>query len=72
MLFVILAGDTDTRCITFIYGLKTSSDEVNYTDIINSKVSFSGSREDNTITINSGNWSRGMIYSYESFTVETT
>lgn len=39
---------------------------------LNSKVSFSGSREDNTITINSGNWSRGMIYSYEPFTVETT
>ena len=70
--FVILAGATDTRCVTFIYGLKTSSDEVNYTDIINNKVSFSGSREDNTITINSGNWSRGMIYSYEPFTVETT
>lgn len=70
--FVILAGATDTRCVTLIYGLKASSDEVNYTDIINNKVSFSGSREDNTITINSGNWSRGMIYSYEPFTVETT
>lgn len=70
--FVILAGATDTRCVAFIYGLKSNSDEVNYTDIINNKVSFSGSREDNTITINSGNWSRGMIYSYEPFTVETT
>ena len=70
--FVILAGATDTRCVILIYGLKASSDEVNYTDIINNKVSFSGSREDNTITINSGNWSRGMIYSYEPFTVETT
>ena len=68
--FIILAGTTDTRCATFIYGLKTKSDEVNYTDIINNKVSFSGSRENNTITISSGNWSRGMIYSYDSFTIE--
>lgn len=68
----MLAGATNTRCVTFIYGLKPNSDEVNYTDIINNEVSFLGSSKDNTITINSGNWSRGVIYSYEPFTIETT
>lgn len=65
----MLAGVAEKYCITLVNGIESNS-KVNHIDLLNKGVTFSGSSVNHTIIIDSGNWSRGVIYSYRPFTVE--
>ena len=67
--FIMLAGAKNTYCLTFVGGIDSDS-KVSHIDLLNEGVTFSGSSVNRSIIINSGNWSRGVIYSYRPFTVE--
>ena len=67
--FIMLAGVAEKYCITLVNGIESNS-KVNHIDLLNKGVTFSGSSVNHTIIIDSGNWSRGVIYSYRPFTVE--
>ena len=65
---VALAGSTTARLFSFIYGID-ESDNVLCENLVQGKNSITilGSRSNREITINIGNWGRGVIYSYLPF-----
>lgn len=67
--FIMLAGDENTYCLTFVSRIDSESN-VSHLDLLNEGVTFSGSNVNHSIIINSGNWSRGVIFSYRPFTIE--
>lgn len=68
-LFVMLTGSESKQFGAFIYGM--SDNEVKRTEIINNgNVSVTGDLTDNSITIEIGNWGRGVVFSYAQFNIE--
>ena len=68
-LFVMLTGSESKQFGAFIYGM--SDNKVKRTEIINNgNVSVTGDLTDNSITIEIGNWGRGVVFSYAQFNIE--
>ena len=65
---VALAGSTTARLFSFIYGID-ESDNVLCENLAQGKESITilGSYSNREITINIGDWGRGVIYSYLPF-----
>ena len=65
---VALAGSNTARLFSFIYGID-ESDNVLCENLVQGKNSITilGSCSNREITINIGNWGRGIIYSYLPF-----
>lgn len=68
-LFVMLNGSESKQFGAFIYGM--SGNKVNRTEIVNNgNVSVTGDLTNNSITIEIGNWGRGVVFSYLQFNIE--
>lgn len=68
-LFVMLTGSESKQFGAFIYGM--SDNKVKRAEIINNgNVSVTGDLTDNSITIEIGNWGRGVVFSYAQFNIE--
>lgn len=68
--FTILAGASTKQYSAIIYGV-TKNNQVMVKEIMNNgNVSVIGNLTDNSITIDIGNWGRGLILSYTPFEIE--
>lgn len=68
--FTILAGASTKQYSAIIYGV-TKNNQVMVKEIMNNgNVSVIGNLTDNSITIDIGNWGRGLILSYTPFKIE--
>lgn len=68
--FTILAGVSTKQYSAIIYGV-TKNNQVMVKEIMNNgNVSVIGNLTDNSITIDIGNWGRGLILSYTPFEIE--